>query len=317
LKTFVKDLVVNAEVTSFFLIGDAPQVRKSKKDKDYWCVKLVDKTGEVDARVWETDGLGDANQFKKCFVKIRGMVGEWNDVQQVSVSQIRKVVESDDVDLGDFFERSEKDPEEMWRELGRILLENTDNFVYALLTNILTENEVNFKRAPAAKGVHHAFIGGLLEHVLSLCKTALVVSDRYDLSKELMLAACVLHDVGKIRELSYDMGLGYTTEGTLIGHISIGMQMTSDAIRQIPNFPPQLKMAILHLIAAHHGLREWGSPVVPLMRESQAFHLCDMIDSRLAICDKAIKKGISPEGLTEWVKELSGPVFIMKEEESV
>ena len=310
MKTFVKDLVVNAEVTSFFLIGDAPQVRKSKKDKDYWCLKLSDKTGEVEARCWEVDGLGDANQFKKCFVKIRGMVGEWSNSLQLSVSQLRKVVESDDVDPGDFFERSPFDKDVMWKELSDILLEHVSNgYLYSLVTNLLTANEIEFKVAPAAKSVHHNYVSGLLEHSLSLCKTAILLSDRYGLDKSLMLAGCVTHDIAKTRELTYEMGIGYSTEGTLLGHLAMGLMMISESINKIDGFPQELKIAILHLVAAHHGSLAWGSVKVPLMREAISFHICDLLDSRLAICDRAAKKGFDENGLTEWVKELEGPLW--------
>jgi 3'-5' exoribonuclease len=307
-------LVPNQEVASFFLIADLPQVRKSKKGSDYMCLELVDASGKVDARLWDVPAGLDVNSLKKVIVKIKGMTSEWDGKLQISISQIRKVEESDGVNLGDFFERSERDPEEMWKELRHILATNlTEIPVVQLLSAILKENEVNFKRAPAAMKVHHAYLGGLLEHVLDMCKVAIPICENYGLSKDLVLAGCVLHDVGKCFELTYDFGIGYSIEGTLIGHIGQGMVLASEAIGKVEGFPQQMKMAIMHLIASHHGMLQYGSPKVPLMREAIALNLIDLMSSKMGICARATKVGISAEGLTEWVKELDGPLYKLPE----
>ena len=314
MKQMICTLVPNQEVASFFLIADLPQVRKSKKGSDYCCLELVDKSGKVDARLWDVPVGLDVNSLKKVIVKVRGMTSEWDGKLQVSISQIRKVEEADGVDLGDFFERSERDPEEMFSELMQIVGGVANGYVRQLLFDILRENEVRFKRAPAAMKVHHVYIGGLLEHVLDMCKVAIPICENYGLSKDLVLAGCVLHDVGKCFELTYDFGIGYSVEGTLIGHISQGMVLTSEAIRKIDGFPSQMRMAILHLVASHHGLLAYGSPKVPLMREAIALNLVDLLSSKMGICARAVKSGISAENLTEWVKELEGPLFVMKDE---
>lgn len=315
MKQMISNLIPNQEVMSFFLITDLPQVRKNKKGTDYACFELVDKSGKIDARLWDVPPGLDVNSLKKVIVKVRGITSEWDGKLQVSISQIRRVEESDGVDLGDFFERSERDPEEMWKELRHILATNlTEIPVVQLLSAIFEENELSFKRAPAAMKVHHAYIGGLLEHVLDMCKVAIPICENYGLSKDLVLAGCVLHDVGKIFELTYDFGIGYSVEGTLVGHIGQGMVLVSEAIRKIDGFPSQMKMAIMHLVVSHHGLTSWGSPRVPLMRESICLHLIDMLSSKMGICARAAKSGISAEGLTEWVKELEGPLFVMKED---
>ena len=317
MKTYISDLVLNEEVTSFFMVVDVPQVRKNKRDQDYLCLKLTDKTGEVEARVWDVPPGLDVNSLGKSIVKVRGQVGSWNDQVQVTITQIRKVNGEDAIDMADFFERSERDPEDMYVDLReRLSIHLTNEYVASLLYKVLAENAQEFKKAPAAKSIHHNYLGGLLEHVLSLCDTCISLSTRYELDLDLMLAACVLHDIGKIRELSYSMGTSYTVEGTLIGHISIGMGMVDRAIRELDevrDFPANLKMAIMHLIASHHGLLEWGSPRVPLMREAVAFHLADMLDSKMATCARILKAGVSDEGLSEWSKEMGGPLWRMPE----
>ena len=241
-------------------------------------------------------------------------MSSWNDQLQISISQIRIVNGSDDVDMADFFERSARDPEEMWSELLHVVDMNVvDEKVLTLIRRVLLGNKESFCKAPAAKSVHHNYLGGLLEHTLSMCHTVTIISKKYQLNVDLMVAACVLHDIGKVHELSYEMGTSYTVEGTLIGHIPIGLLLTSKAIEEIDGFPASLRMALLHLVASHHGRLEWGSPKTPLMREAIAFHLVDMLDSQLAICDRVMKAGVGPDGLSEWSKEIGGPLYKLPE----
>lgn len=314
MKPMVAELVTNEECLSFFLLEEDPQVRLSKKNKEYLCLKLQDKTGIVEGRVWDIpQGLDIATLKQGAFVKVRGQVSEWQEQKQLSISQIRPMSQDDwvEVELGDFFERSAREPGDLFRELAKLVkTEVWDKYVEELLVAVLHKNEEKLLLAPAAKSVHHCYVGGLLEHVLSMCHTAVALSDHYSLNKDLMIAACVLHDIGKIRELTFPVGIGYSLEGTLIGHISIGMQMVSDEIAQIDNFPQDKKIAILHLVASHHGLLAYGSPKVPMMREAIAFHLVDMLDSKLAICARVLKKGTNDLGLSEWSKYLDS--FIWK-----
>ena len=316
MKPYIADLVPNEEITSYFLISDAPIVRKSKKGTDYLCIKLFDKTGDVDARLWEIPKDLEVSALKKVIVKVRGQVTEWQDQQQISISQIRIVNGGDEVDMADFFERSVRDPEEMWSELFHIVdMSIVDEGVLTLIRRMLLQNKANFCKAPAAKSVHHAYLGGLVEHILDMCNVALPICKNYSLNVDLVLAGCVLHDVGKLFELSYDMGIGYTLEGSMLGHITQGMLLIAKEIDGIENFSAQAKVAILHLVASHHGLLAYGSPRVPLMREAIALNLIDLLSSKMGICARAIKSGINSEGLTDWVKELEGPLWILPEAE--
>ena len=308
MKVYVSDLAANDKVASHFLLIDPPQVRKSKKGSDYWSFMLNDKTGEVEARLWDVPAGLDPGTFRKVIVEIKGSVAEWQDKLQISVSQIR-CVNRNECDLSDFFEKSPFDIDEMWDELNAIVgahcLGKAGEFAKLLLEKYSDE----FRTSPAAVRVHHAYIGGLLEHVLSMCKTSIHVSYRYGLRTNLMVLACICHDIGKLQELSHDFGTSYTIPGTLVGHIVLGIDMCSRIMDEVEDFPEDLKIAVLHLIASHHGLLTYGSPKVPLMREAITFHLIDMLDAKLAICDRAFKSGISDEGMTEWVRELEGPLW--------
>jgi 3'-5' exoribonuclease len=314
MKTYIKDLQVNDEVVSFFLLVDPPQVRQSKRGSDYWSLALRDKTGEIEARVWEVPPSLEAASLKKCVVKVKGTVSSWQDKLQLSVTQIRPVAEADAVDMGDFFEASERDPDEMWRDVIWHVDRVQRLCVKDLLMSMLSLRGKEFRIAPAAKSVHHAFVGGLMEHVADMLKIACWISDHYDLDYDLMVAGCIGHDWGKLQELSWGMGASYTRDGSLLGHISQGVMEISAAIDQIPGFPHDLKVAIMHLILSHHGLREYGSPTVPLMREAIALNLIDLMSSKMGICAKALKSGLDTEGKTEWVKQLDGSLFQLLEE---
>jgi 3'-5' exoribonuclease len=218
--------------------------------------------------------------------------------------------DADAIDLGDFFERSEQDPQEMFAELMDLLEVNIkDGPLKQLVVELLQENKIKFCQAPAAKTTHHAYIGGLLTHVLSMARAAIPICEHYGLNKELVIGGVVCHDVGKLAELNFDIGISYSLEGTLLGHVAIGMQMVADKIKQISEFPQQTKIALLHLVASHHGLLAYSAIRVPLTKEALCLHLLDMLDSRLAICDRALKGGVNEEGLTAWVKEMDGPLW--------
>lgn len=311
MKAYISDLVANEEVISFFLVSELPQVRKTKKDKPYLCLKLQDKTGDLECRMWDIPTTLDPNSLVAgSIVKVQAMVSVWNDENQLQISQMRLTNESDELELGDFYERSERPPAEMLSELIDVVANSlpAESQIKHLIWKVLEQNRSAFLEAPAGKSVHHNYIGGLLEHVLSLCHTAQVVSPRYGLRLDLMLAACIFHDIGKVRELTYPV-MGYTVEGNLIGHVSIGMMMVAKAMDEVGDFDPKLRIEVMHLIVSHHGLLEWGSPKIPLMKEAIAFHLIDAMDAKMAICDRAFKKGVDAQGLTEWSKSLGGPLY--------
>ena len=169
-----------------------------------------------------------------------------------------------------------------------------------LVTGILNEPAIaaKYRRAPAAKVMHHAYLGGLLEHVVSLCGLAKVVATHYpELDLDLLLTAAILHDVGKLDELCYERAIGYTVEGHLLGHIVMEMETVSRAIDLIEGFPPKLKTVVQHLLISHHGRYEFGSPKLPMIREALVFHYLDDLDSKLA----AVRAALEQEtGEPEW-----------------
>lgn len=319
-KIFVKDVQLG-ELVSFFMLTRCEQAQ-TKAGKPYWIVDLADKTGQLGARIWnQLPDLDMTTLVPGVVVKVQGEATEYRDDIQLKIFRLRVVTDlaADGVDFDDFIERSERDPEEMYVELLDLVDSNvTDVGTKDLVLRVLGENAEKFKTAPAAKRLHHGYVGGLLEHTLSLVKTSLCLADLYRLDKNIVVAGAVFHDIGKIFEMRQTLALiEYTVEGTLLGHISLGMQLVADAGRRTETLDNRRLTEILHVIASHHGLLEYGSPKVPLMREAIAFHLADMLDSRMAICDRIIKGMSSTEETTSWIKELDGPLYrpLAKEQE--
>ena len=311
MKPYISDFVTNTSVTSFFILSEVTGA-KTKNNKDYLKMRLSDKTGEVDAKMWDPPAGVTAASFKKgAIVKVHGDVSEWLDKHQVSVKQMREAVEADDVDTADLFERSKVEPKIMLQELFDVLdMRMSPGPLQVLTTNLLKDAEAMFLIAPAAKKVHHNYVGGLLEHTLSLCHAATKLCEHYELNIDLMLTTCVLHDMGKIMELSYADGpIAYTTPGTLLGHISLIMDVVSRNMDTIPGMTDKLRTEVLHMIASHHGLLEWGSPKVPMMKEAIVFHFLDMIDSRLAIFDRAVNADQGQEEFTGFISEIGGRLY--------
>jgi 3'-5' exoribonuclease len=204
-----------------------------------------------------------------------------------------------EVDFTDYFPASKRDPEEMWRELRGLVSGVANPHLKGLLDSILEDPEIarRYRRAPAAKQIHHAFLGGLLEHVLSLCGLARVTAAHYPaVDFDLLLTGVILHDIGKIYELNYERGFSYSTEGQLIGHISIAMRMLGEKLRLLPDFPPLLRHLVEHMILSHHGKLEFGSPKVPLFPEALLLHYLDDMDSKMECMRAQIENDRQLEG---------------------
>src|SRR6185437_5526874 len=221
--------------------------------------------------------------------------------------KMRRVLDHE-VDLADFFPASERNPDEMWAELRRIVAELENEHIRRLLDAFLDDPEIapKYRIAPAAKTIHHAFRSGLLEHVLSLCALARRVADHYPwIDRELLVAGAVLHDIGKIHELSYERGFAYTAEGQLLGHIAIGVRMMAEKLRAFPDFPPELRNLLEHIILSHHGQLEFGSPKTPAFPEALLFHFLDDMDSKMECMRALLGKEPQSESLfTPWSSAL-------------
>ena len=295
---FVRDLKPNEIATAIFLV-QSKEIRQKKTGEPYLSLLLSDKSGEVDAKMW--DGVPEVMETfeKDDFVKVKGLAQLYNNRLQFTIHKLRPV-EDREVDAADFFPASLRDPEEMWAELRTIVNGCSNGHVRQLLNAFLDDPEIapKYKFAPAAKSIHHAFRSGLLEHVLSLCGLAKAVAGHYrSLDLNLLIAGVVLHDIGKIYELSFERGFSYTAEGQLLGHISIAIRMLAEKFRDLPDFPPALRTLIEHMVLSHHGKYEFGSPRLPIFPEALILHYMDDMDSKMECMRVLLAKEPQAEGL--------------------
>ena len=295
---------------SFFLVLHK-QHRTTKANKPYLNLILVDKTGQLEGRVWELGDPRVAKDFDKGdIVKARGCVSRFDDRLQMKVDQLRKALPGE-AEKGDLLPCTSCDVDELWGQLLGFVESFTDPDLKRLLTTLLADSVLAqaYREAPAAKQLHHAWLGGLLEHVISLLTLADRVAPHYPvLHRDLLLTGVILHDIGKVRELAWDIGFEYTVEGTLLGHIQMGMELTEKTIASIPDFPPRLKTLVLHMILSHHGKLEFGSPKLPMIPEALVLNFVDDLDAKMQAIAVEFEKS-AREGKA--IDEMTGKIWAL------
>ena len=308
----MKDIYI-ADLTGFeegklfdgFFLVLVKQQRTTKTNKPYLSLILCDKTGQLEGRVWELSDPRIAKDFEKGdIVKVRGCVSRFDERCQMKIDQLRKAT-SGEVDKSDLMPSTTYDVDALWQQLLGFVESFTDPDLKLLLATMLADPGLAgaYREAPAARQLHHAWLGGLLEHVISLLTLADRVAPHYPmLHRDLLLTGVILHDIGKVRELSWDIGFEYTVEGSLLGHIQIGTALTEQTIDSLPSFPPRLKTLVLHMILSHHGKLEFGSPKLPMTPEALALSFIDDLDAKMQAMsnefDKCIREGKGPNELT-------------------
>ncbi len=308
---YIRDLKPNEVSTGVFLVH-TKEVRQKRTGEPYLSLLLSDRSGEIDAKMW--DGVAEVMDTfdRDDFVKVKGLMQLYNNRSQYTIHKLRPVPDAE-VDFRDFFAASLRDPDEMWSELRALVASLENIHVRQLLDAFLDDPDIaaRYRVAPAAKSIHHAFRSGLLEHVLSLCGLAKVTAAHYpSVDRNLLLAGCVLHDIGKIHELTYERGFGYSTEGQLLGHISIAMRMMAEKVRLFPQFPAELRNLIEHMILSHHGRLEFGSPKVPVFPEALLLHYLDDLDSKMEAMRVLSEKDPHADGFfTAWSPTLERTVL--------
>jgi len=286
---FVSDLSTEQTVTTFFLVH-ARELRNTREGKAYLRLELGDRSGTIEARMWDQFEAAAKDVARDDIVKVQARVEIYRNRPQLALLQVRRA-RPDEVDIADFLPHTKEDVGQLWAQLSGYANSITDPHLKALVSAILDNPAIaeQYKRAPAAKTMHHAYLGGLLEHVVSLCGLAKLAAAHYpELNLDLLLTAALLHDVGKLAELCYDRAIGYTVEGQLLGHIIMELETVTKAMDAIPDFPPRLKTVVQHLLVSHHGQYEFGSPKLPMIREALLFHYLDDLDSKLAAVRSAL-----------------------------
>ena len=301
----------NQAITGFFAVV-AKQVRSKKDGAPYFVLTLCDRTGQIEAPMWETEGAGDFSSGD--IVKLRGKVARYREKLQISVERIRKA-EPGQFDLGDFVPKTERNIDELWAELNGCVASFTDPHLKALLRSFLDDAEIAiaFKEAPAAKSMHHAWIGGLLEHVVSLLGICELAAKHYQVNRDLLLTGAILHDIGKLHELRWGTSFDYTIEGQLLGHITIGLGMIERKISALPDFPPALRILVEHVVLSHHGRYEYGSPKLPMIPEAMLLHFLDDMDAKMQTMQnefaRSVASGRGAGEVTEWIRSMERPLL--------
>jgi 3'-5' exoribonuclease len=303
---YVGELVPNENVTAAFLVL-SKEIRQKKTGEPYLSLHLADRTGEVEAKMWDNVAEVMDTFERDHFVKVKGLVQVYQNRTQLTIHRLRRMEESE-ADLSDFFPSSERDPEVMYVELRGIIAGVTNPHLRALLESVFDDKQTAllFKQAPAAKTIHHAWRGGLLEHVLSLCSLARFTAGHYkNIDPDLLLTGVILHDIGKIEELTYARSFGYSAAGQLLGHIILGLRLLGEKFEKLPDFPPKLRALVEHMIISHHGELEYGSPKVPEFPEALLLHHLDNMDSKMEAARNALQRDKAVEGeFTAWIGPL-------------
>ena len=260
------------------------QIALTKNGKEYGSLTLQDKTGTIDAKIWDlgSPGIGDFNAMD--YIYVDADVTVFQGAFQLNVRRTRRADE-DEYYPGDYLPMTTKDIAAMQKELGQYIASLRNEYLKKLASGFFV-NDANFLKEfsghSAAKSVHHSFVGGLLEHTLSVVRLCDYFSKQYPaLNRDLLLTAAMFHDIGKTKELSAFPENDYTDEGQLIGHIIIGAQMVQERAAQISGFPKKLENELIHCILAHHGELEYGSPKKPALIEAMALNLADNADAKL------------------------------------
>lgn len=289
---------------SFFLVL-AKQQRTTKTNKPYFNLILGDKTGQIEGRVWDPGDPRIAKEFERGdLVKVRGSVSKYEERSQVKVDQLRKAA-AGEADRMDMLPATTRDVNELWAQLNGCVASFTNPHLKRMLEVLLADPAIAeaYRVAPAARQLHHAWLGGLLEHVVSLLGLAERVAAHYAmLDRDLLLTGVILHDIGKIRELAWETGFEYTVEGVLLGHIQMGVDLVEKTIAGLPDFPDRLRTLVLHMILAHHGKLEFGSPKLPMIPEALVLNFVDDLDAKMQAMasefEKSAREGRAADELT-------------------
>ena len=268
-------------VSSFVVISK--QVKPKKTGEPYLALTLGDRCGQIEAKMW--DNVEDAlDAFEQeDFLKVKGLLNKYKQRFQLTIHKVRKLADSE-VDFADYLPKTTKNVEELWQTLIEFVSTFRDPYLKALVESFMSDPEIanGYQSAPAAKALHHAYIGGLLDHVVSLFRSCDLVGRNYpQINRDLLLTGAFLHDIGKIYELNYTRSFSYTTRGQLLGHMIIELELLQAKIAQLPGFPDEMKTLLEHMIISHHGQYEFGSPKLPMFPEALMLHYLDDLDSKM------------------------------------
>lgn len=296
---YVIELKPGQTVKEKFIL--AKKVLREKKDGGYYTmVEFSDRTGSIEGIAWDSVSEDLKPLSVGDFVFVVGSVNEYNERLEIIVSSISPVPD-DGIVPEDFLPRSDEDIDQVMAEIASFMASVENPYLKKVLEIFFTDKTFTekFRLAPAAKKAHHGYLGGLAIHTRNILRLMTGIQTVYKYTNlDLLITAGLLHDIGKIAEYTYQKKIDFSTRGRLLGHIIIGYEMVGEKIAQIPKFPEDLKLKLLHMIVSHHGETEWGSPKIPVFPEALILHFIDNLDSKLEMMADEFKKNRSSK--KEW-----------------
>jgi 3'-5' exoribonuclease len=301
----------NKIVTSSFVVV-TKQIKPKKTGEPYLALTLGDRSGQIEAKMWDNvDDVLEAFE-QDDFLKVKGLINKYKQRFQLTIHKLRKLGDSE-IDFADYLPKTTKDIDELWRTLTAFVASFQNPHLKGLVQAFMADPEISraYRNAPAAKTLHHAYIGGLLDHVVSLFRSCDLVCRNYPkINRDLLLTGAFLHDIGKIHELTYNRSFSYTTKGQLLGHMIIELEMLQAKLAQLPGFPEEMKTLVEHLIISHHGQYEFGSPKLPMFPEALMLHYMDDLDSKMEAMRAQFEREASLEGAwTSYNASLGRPLL--------
>jgi 3'-5' exoribonuclease len=304
----------NQAVVSFFAVT-SKQLRSRKDGGQYMALTLGDRTGQIESRMWENFADAATGFEQGDVVKVRAEVCRYNGRLQLNLEKLR-IASGDEFDLADYVPRTRKDVEQMWSSLVRSVDSFSDLSLQALVRSFLDDPvfAAAFREAPAARSLHHAWIGGLLEHVVSLVGICDMVAHHYpEINHDLLLTGAILHDIGKLEELRWGTSFDYTLQGQLVGHITLGIAMIEKKLAALADFPPGLRLLVEHMVLSHHGKLEFGSPKLPMIPEAVLLNFLDDLDAKMHMMrsefERHAAQGGEADEMTDWVRAMDRPLL--------
>jgi 3'-5' exoribonuclease len=287
----------NKVITSTFVVV-SKQVKPKKTGEPYLALTLGDRTGQIEAKMWDNVEDFIAVFEQDDFLKIKGLINKYKNRFQLTIHKLRRMQDAE-IDFSDYLPKTSKDIGELWRTLTDFIATFENPHLKALVELFLADPDIaeRYRNAPAAKSLHHAYIGGLLDHVVSLFRSCDLLCRNYpQVNRDLLLTGAFLHDIGKIHELTYNRSFSYSTRGQLLGHMIIELEMLQTKLAQLPDFPLNLKTLLEHLIISHHGQYDFGSPKLPMFPEALMLHYLDDLDSKMEAMRAQFQREADQEG---------------------
>ena len=310
-KKMVSDLKPGEPVDDVFLLASS-ELRSARNDSLYLSLDFRDKSGTITGRMWDASQLVYETFKVDEFVHVKGRVEQYRDDLQISVKTLSQP-DLSTLRLREFLPQSPNDPDGMEKELREVLSAVEDPDYRSLIDSFLDDDALMgaFRNAPAAVANHHAYLGGLLEHTLSMAKVAALVAGHYpEVRKDVLLTGVLFHDVGKTVELRFNRNFQYSESGQLLGHLTQGVLLVRDKARELEDFPEEKLTPLLHMILSHHGAREYGSPVLPMTPESFALHFIDNLDAKLRTVSDMIAGDLNTQSdFTSYVRSLERRLY--------